>query len=191
MVRRLVGLTLTAYAVLLRGVNLGGRGRLAMGEFAELLTGIGCRQVATYLQSGNAVVVSERAADDLAAAVSGAFAERGRDIGVLARSAPELARVAGSWPFDPAAPGTARHVTFVQSATGLADRLAGLTDGLGQERVSIGEAELYLWLPAGMGRSKLPQLVGRRLQGQVSTTRNWNTVTALAERTAALAGDGG
>src|SRR5262249_21651827 len=44
------------YAVFLRGVNVGGRGELAMADLRDALEAAGFGDVATYLQSGNAVV---------------------------------------------------------------------------------------------------------------------------------------
>ncbi|MFM2356556.1 MAG: hypothetical protein RLZZ528_2292, partial [Pseudomonadota bacterium] len=46
--------------LLLRGVNVGGAGtRLAMADLRGVLGGLGCRDVATYIQSGNAVLRSD------------------------------------------------------------------------------------------------------------------------------------
>ena len=42
--------------VLLRGVNVGGHNRVPMAELATLLTELGCTDVRTFIQSGNAVV---------------------------------------------------------------------------------------------------------------------------------------
>ena len=46
--------------VLLRAVNLGPRNRIRMGDFRSLLEGLGCTDISTYLQSGNAVVTTRR-----------------------------------------------------------------------------------------------------------------------------------
>ena len=43
------------YAALLRGVNVGGSNKLAMGDLRALLKRLGYEDVATLLQSGNAV----------------------------------------------------------------------------------------------------------------------------------------
>ena len=44
-----------AYIVLLRGVNVGKAKRVPMAEFRKLLEGLGYTNVATLLNSGNAV----------------------------------------------------------------------------------------------------------------------------------------
>ena len=46
---------MTTFVALLRGINVGGKNILPMQAFSELLTELGCIDVATYIQSGNAV----------------------------------------------------------------------------------------------------------------------------------------
>ena len=48
------------------------------------------------------------------------------------------------------------------------------------EEIAVKGEDFYLHLPAGMGRSKLPPYVGRRLDVP-TTVRNWSTVTKLLE----------
>ena len=45
-----------AHVALLRGVNVGGKNPLPMAELAGLFTALGCREVRTYIQSGNVAV---------------------------------------------------------------------------------------------------------------------------------------
>ena len=52
--------------ILLRGVNLGPRNRVAMPALRELLSDAGFDGVRTHLQSGNAVLSSDLAAHALA-----------------------------------------------------------------------------------------------------------------------------
>ena len=40
------------HIVLLRGINVGGYNKLPMAEFKDVLTGLGARDVQTYIQSG-------------------------------------------------------------------------------------------------------------------------------------------
>ena len=48
--------TSSEHVVLLRAVNVGGTAKLPMAELRRLLEGVGCADVRTYVQSGNAVV---------------------------------------------------------------------------------------------------------------------------------------
>jgi uncharacterized protein (DUF1697 family) len=68
---------MTVWVLLLRGINVGGAGKLPMPALKALLEGVGCTSVATYIQSGNAVF---RGADDraaLAEAIGAAIASWG------------------------------------------------------------------------------------------------------------------
>ena len=49
------------------------------------------------------------------------------------------------------------------------------------EEFAIGQREVYLHLPNGIGRSKLAAAIGPKLAPSIATVRNWNTVTKLAE----------
>ena len=48
-----------------------------------------------------------------------------------------------------------------------------------------GGREIYLWLPGGMGRTKIMQPLSEKKLGVRMTVRNWNTVLKLAELTQA------
>src|SRR5439155_1280040 len=56
----------TTYVVLLRGINIGPRNRIAMPDLRELLESAGFDDVQTYAQSGNVVLSSGRSADGVA-----------------------------------------------------------------------------------------------------------------------------
>ena len=49
---------MTTYVALLRAINVGGTGRLAMTDLRLLCAGCGFRNVVTYIQSGNVVFQS-------------------------------------------------------------------------------------------------------------------------------------
>src|SRR4249919_903005 len=51
--------TAMIYAVLLRGVNVGGIRKVAMPDLRRVLESLGHTDVATYLQSGNAIVTTD------------------------------------------------------------------------------------------------------------------------------------
>ena len=46
---------MSRYVLLLRGVNVGTKNSLPMSELRCMLTKLGCAEVRTYVQSGNAV----------------------------------------------------------------------------------------------------------------------------------------
>jgi uncharacterized protein (DUF1697 family) len=174
-----------SYALLLRGVNVGGRGTLPMATLREVLTELGYDDVRTYLQSGNAVVRATGGAERVRTDVEKALAKGvGRHIGVLVRSHAQLRKVVDEWPFDGGGAPTTKHVIFLAAAADAGPLCEVPADDFVPERFASTGAHVYLSLPDGLGRSKLAPVVHRRLAGSIATTRNWNTVTALVEMTA-------
>ena len=75
-------------------------------------------------------------------------------------------------------------VTFLASTPAKAAVAAVDPAAYGDDEFSVVGAEVYLHTPAGYGRSKLHNAFWERKLGTTATTRNWNTVLALAELTA-------
>jgi uncharacterized protein (DUF1697 family) len=53
------------YAVLFRGINVGGKNRVLMARLKEYLEQTGYRNVTTYVASGNVILESDRTANDI------------------------------------------------------------------------------------------------------------------------------
>lgn len=174
------------FIALLRGVNVGGRGRMAMSDLREAMLDLGHGDVETYLQSGNAVFTSSGTdTASLAAGIERTLEDRlGVDIRVLVRSPDEVAGLVASNPFAPAAATEPAklHLAFLSDGPD-PERLAGLdSKTFAPDRFHPGERALYLWYPNGAGRSKLTGSLLERRLGVTATARNWNTVLALVER---------
>jgi uncharacterized protein (DUF1697 family) len=171
----------STYVALLRGINLGARNKVAMADLRALLAELGAADVATYLQSGNAVFKSAGRRGELAAAVEqGLRRDLGVDVKVLLRTRKELESVVGANPFA-RRDAKALHVTFLDGkpeATKV-KRLDARRSEPDEFRV-VGR-EVYLHCPNGYGRSKLSNAYFEKELGVAATTRNWKTVTALAE----------
>lgn len=172
-------------AALLRGVNVGGRRRLGMGDLVAVVEGLGHRDVATYLQSGNVVFTpgSRAAPGSVAARIEQALAvELDLESTVVVRSASELASVLAANPFAGADPATL-HVTFLAAGAGAGGGEAGGpvdVEAKGDRGTVVGP-HVYLHCPTGYGRSPLTNSYWERRLGVPVTTRNWRTVAALAE----------
>ncbi len=162
--------------VLLRGVNLGARNRIAMPELRALLEQVGCTDVRTYLQSGNAVVRTPRTPARLEEAVVAALVEHGLPVPVMVRTAAELARVVRDCPWQ-GLDQKRFQVAFLSGEPAAAAVAEIDHEALLPERVVVGERVLYLDQSAGIRNSKLDRL---RL-GVDATARNWRTVLALHE----------
>jgi uncharacterized protein (DUF1697 family) len=177
---------MTTYAALLRGVNVG-KNKLAMADFRSVLTDLGAQDVQTYLQSGNAVFGHSTAKPaELAQAIEKGLAELGVSSRVLLRTGRQLAAVLAKNPFltresDP----VKLHVTFLAEPPA-ADRVPKLQVPAGETATfHLARTEVYLHCPDGYGRTKLTNSFIESRLGTAATTRNWRTVTALAELTSA------
>jgi uncharacterized protein (DUF1697 family) len=178
------------YAVLLRAVNVGGNGKLAMTDLRRVLESAGYTDVSTYLQSGNAVITSD---DDDPERVSRRIRESlrrelGMDTSVLVRTNAELATVVADNPFpETVAQPKLLHVVFL-SAQPDPGQAAAIDPAIcPPDEFAVGDRAVYLRYAVGSGRSRLAELVLRKLlRGRTevtATARNWNTVQALLDRT--------
>lgn len=170
--------------VLLRGVNIGQR-RVKMVDLSEGLEQAGCRDVLTYVQSGNLVLTppanhAETLSSWLKAILSSIA---GFDIPVVTRSAAELVEVVKGNPY-PESGGTLLHLSFYAETprANLLDEIDLST--YAPEQCSLVGRDMYLLLPDGMGNAKLPaeiEKANKRKPAALATTRNWNTVLKLVE----------
>jgi uncharacterized protein (DUF1697 family) len=171
--------TSTRYVVLLRAVNVGGSRRLPMAQLREICAGAGCQDVATYIQSGNVVLSSPADETSLRGVLENAIAEgAGISTEVMIRTGLEMEQVVVSLPYPDADP-KHLHVGFLQQQPGADRARAVQAIEMQPEHATVAGREVYLLLPDGIGRSKLPAMVARRLGGPSTTVRNWRTVTTL------------
>lgn len=176
---------MSRYVALLRGVNLGRHQRIAMADLHRLLTGLGHTDVATYLQSGNAVFTSaDTEPDRLAADIQRALAaELGLSVPCLVRGRDELRRVVDANPFGDVAIDPARLLVIFLSHRPGSGMLSGVApETYAPERFAVGDREIYVWCPEGVRNLKLSHSFFEKRIGCVATARNWNTVTNLLRR---------
>ena len=172
-----------AYVALLRGINVGGNRLLKMADLREIFVAAGADDVATYIQSGNVVFTHPaRSERTLAAELERRIAKAaGFAVPVVLRTAGQLARVIEDCPFPDADAGHL-HVAFL-AARPVANVPAIDARAFAPERCAAVGRELYLYLPDGMGRSKLAAAVLAKPKaiGAGGTARNWRTVLKLNE----------
>ncbi len=164
---------MSSFVALLRAVNVGGTGKLPMSDLKEICEELGFAAVRTYIASGN-VVFSSRKSE---AAIKSALEKRlevyaRKPVGVLVRSAAEMAQVFADNPFPDAAPNRTMAV-FLDRAPP-SDILAGVLGQRG-EQILLGRREIYIHYGDGMGTSKLVIPAAKN-----GTARNMNTVATLA-----------
>ena len=64
---------MTSYLVLLRGINVGGKNKVAMADLRTALEGLGFENVATYIASGNVFLDSDLSAARVAVKIESAL----------------------------------------------------------------------------------------------------------------------
>lgn len=177
------------HVALLRGINVGGRNRVAMAALREVVASLGHTDVATYIQSGNVVFTAARSdpgvlARQLEEAVAASLDVTPR---VLVLTRAELAQVVRDNPYPEVADPRTLHAVLddagpdAHAAAYLdAARAQAATAGSEDRAQWVGRT-LYLHTPDGIGRSRLAALLSRGPSSPMSraTARNWVTVTRL------------
>jgi uncharacterized protein (DUF1697 family) len=174
------------YAALLRGINVGGKNKLAMKDLIAIVEEGGCTEVATFIQSGNVIFRATPAiAKTLPAAISRRIEDRfGLRVPVMVRTGPQLEAVIANNPYVRA--GVEKKMLYVSF---LADKPSDqAVKSLDPARSSpdtfhVSGQEIYMHLPNGAGNSKLTNAWFDSRLATVSTARNWATVLRLTELT--------
>ncbi len=174
---------MSTYVALLRGINVGGKAVVPMAELRDLLSSLGHDDVVTYIQSGNAVFDSPRAAAEVAAELEAGIEQAfGVRTPVLLRTSAELAGVVAANPFlEPDADLAKLYVVFLESEPAPSAVAALDPDRSPPDELAVLGREVYLRLPNGAGRTRLTLDWLERQLGTRGTARNWRTVTKLVE----------
>lgn len=148
-----------------------------------MLEAMGCRNVRTYIQSGNAVFTpGTNSRKRLAADLSHAIDERcGFAPGVIVLEERELMAAIDANPLPEAASNpTSLHLFFLDGTPHPAatSRLAGAKAAT--ESVMVQDRVLYLHAPEGIARSRLARQV-EKLLGTGATGRNWRSICKIAD----------
>jgi uncharacterized protein (DUF1697 family) len=174
---------MTRYALLLRGVNVGTKNSLPMAELRTMLATIGCTDVQTYVQSGNAVFGTKLGAAEFTRAIEAAI-ERymGRPVATTLRTRAQMKAIVDGNPFARVATNPAYLcVTFLSNPPTRTEVAPLHARTFEPELFRVAGKEIYTWHPNGQGRSPLAAVLGKlKLRGAV-TTRNWKTALKLLE----------
>jgi uncharacterized protein (DUF1697 family) len=171
--------TRATHVALLRGINLGARNKIKMPDLRELFEELGAGDVSTYLQSGNVVFAGSLEASAIEARIK---RDLGLEIVVLIRTGADLARLVARNPFAERASDLKQlHVTFLAESPGAARVKELDPERSPPDEFHVTGRDVYLYTPNGYGRSKLSNAYFEKKLGVAATSRNWNTVTNLAE----------
>jgi len=172
------------YVALLRGINVGGKNKIAMAELKSLFSSLGFEDVLTYIQSGNVVFRTARAdVDALSAKIEREIAAvSGTKPAVLIRTPKELATIAERNPYlSRDADISKLHVVFLDQTPAKRAATALDPERSPGDEFTLRWREIYLHLPNGAGRSKLTIDYFERVLGARATQRNWKTLLKLVE----------
>ena len=171
----------TSYVALLRGINVGGKHKVPMAELRELCESLGCRDVRTYIQSGNLVFAANKAdagklPERLAASIEEQF---GFAVPVVLRSKAQWQRVAAAHPFiERAVEDRFLHVAFLSAKPKAADVRKLDPERSPPDEFVVDGSTIYSYLELG-ARSKLTIDYYERVLSVTATARNWRTVQTI------------
>jgi uncharacterized protein (DUF1697 family) len=164
----------TSYVALLRGINLMGGTVLRMADLKAIAEELGLEQRRTFIASGNLLFTSSKSEPAIKTALEAAVKKHmSRDVGVMVRTAKEMAAAVAANPFADE-PGNKVVAIFLDDAPPR-DALAAAKN-VADERMALGAREIYVHYPSGQGRSKL-----KIPAAAAGTARNMNSVRKMAE----------
>jgi uncharacterized protein (DUF1697 family) len=172
------------YLALLRGVNVGGKNRLPMKELVDICLEAGCKNVRTFIQSGNVIFSADRPrraalAGQIASLITARFGYR---TPVILRTLKQLTDIVANNPFlEQGSALEALYVLFLADVPN-AEVVAGLDpDRSPGDAFLVRGQEIFLKLSNGVADSKLTNVYFDKQLGTISTGRNWRTVSKLLE----------
>ena len=169
------------YLILFRGV--GGKTQLPTKTLREKLTEAGFENVATYINSGNAIVRSRMNRKQVIATI-GELCRKHFDFdkSIFAPTLAEWDHLIARNPFPKAAANapTTVHAALLESAPKAEDVERIRACAVKGEDIKVIEGVAYVHTPNGFGTCKMAEKFDKWI-GVTNTARNWNTVLKLAE----------
>jgi uncharacterized protein (DUF1697 family) len=170
------------YVALLRGINVGGRNKVPMGELRQAFEDGGYDAVRTYIQSGNVLFESAAARQTLEGDIERVLEERfGVPLVVVVRSRDQLRAVVERAPDGfGAAPATFHSdVLFLKAPLTPRQALRVVQCREGVDEAWAGTGVLYFARRSALRtKSKMSSIVGTP-EYQRMTIRSWATTTTL------------
>jgi uncharacterized protein (DUF1697 family) len=178
---------MAVFIILFRGV--GGATQLPTKPLREALGEAGFENVATYINSGNAVLMSRKSRETVISTIAAICArEFGFEKAIHAVTRAEWDDLIANNPF----PDAVSTPKFLHAAVLADEPEQDRVDSLRKfatagEAIKVVGKVAYLHTPNGFGKSKLAEKFDKGI-GVENTARNWNTVLKLAELAEVAAG---
>lgn len=176
---------MTTYIAFLRAINVGGRGIVKMADLRNSFAAAGCKNVRTYIQSGNVVF---ECPEETSVSVFKRIYMKLRELlasepGILFRTFHEVDRIVKAAPFKDFQneSGIKLYVVFFSEKPVAKPKLP-ISAKEALETIALGNREAFIISrrkPSGM--FGFPNDFIAKELGVMATTRNWSTVTKLVE----------
>ena len=169
------------YVALFRGINVGKAKRIAMADLRALLEKLGYADIATLLNSGNAVFTANAAAPAMhGKRIREAVHKKlGVDALVIVKSSHEVAAIiAGNALGKVATDDSKLLVAMTNDTRGLAAARSLARSPWGTEQMHVGRHAAYVWCANGILESKAAVALLKGLN-DTGTTRNWGTLKKI------------
>jgi uncharacterized protein (DUF1697 family) len=178
---------MTVYIALLRGINVGGKNKIKMGDLRQLLEMLGLKRVETYIQSGNVIFESDEEEEILRDRIErGIESKFGFSSAIILRTGQELQKIIRECPFTPEEikeaegmnqEGESMYAAFMPKTTET-EKVESLKVYESEyEECRLRNREVYLLLRHSIRTSKLA--VNLTKLDMPSTVRNWKTINKL------------
>lgn len=179
------------FVALFSGINVGGNRIVKMAELRAFFEELGFSDVATYVQSGNAVFRAQGNAATLTKQIEAAFEKQwGFHSRIMVRDLSWFERLVSENPYPELAAEHTKLHAYVLEREPTADEAARLAEKCtGPEQFEIKGDVLYLKAPDGLGKSAFANILPRVLKVP-GTARNWRSVLALLEMAGKSGSDG-
>ena len=179
--------SIKTYISILRGINVSGQKPLKMDALKAMYEGLGFINIRTYIQSGNVVFdTSETDRNVLAAKIEEHINRSfGFNVPVIVLDPDLLRSIIEKNPLTKADEKEEKfiYVTFLADRPADIDREGIETSKLDSEEIHITNHAVYVYCPAGYGKSKLSNNFLERKLKTKATTRNWKTTLELLKMT--------
>lgn len=173
------------YIAILRGINVGGKNKIKMADLRENLSDLGFKNVETYIQSGNIIFDFDKKnplelAKQIKSMIKSSF---GFDVPVIVIEGEEFVKIWSENPFTKKEDFEIKHlhVTFLAEKPNskLINEITDFDDSPNQ--LLMNEKVAYLICPNGYSKTKLTNDFFEKKLKTTATTRNFKTVTKIAE----------
>lgn len=175
------------YAVLFRGINVGGKNIVKMNDLKQLFFDLGLRNAETYIQSGNVILEADIGEVPLRELIDKGFSQKfGFKSSIIIRNLDEIRALIEGLPFSKeeiseaeAADPAVEHlyVYFLDTMPEKAEIDALCSMYTGPDIIRAGERELYLLCKESIRKSKAAPQIAKEFNS--ATARNWKTVNKL------------